>query len=106
MAHRVRSQESESRIQESFLEVTQISLELKWVTQQSGFRTFACSGFQNDRSLSLRHSRESGNPEISEHSVYLDSGSRPPSPDSSGMTGSASCDIVSKGAGFFAELNT
>ncbi len=38
--------------------------------------------------------------------LSLDSGSRPPSPDSSGMTGSASCDIVSKGEGFFAELST
>ena len=29
----------------------------------------------------------------------LDSGSRPPSADSSGMTGSANCDIVSRGRG-------
>ncbi len=38
--------------------------------------------------------------------LSLDSGSRPPSPDSSGMTASANCDIVSKGEGIFAELNT
>ncbi len=34
-----------------------------------------------------------------EHS--LDSGSHPPEADSSGMTGSANCDIVSKGRGDF-----
>ena len=33
--------------------------------------------------------------------VLLDSGSRPPKADLSGMTGSANCDIVSKGRGDF-----
>ncbi|MES0396747.1 MAG: hypothetical protein ABUK17_04305, partial [Syntrophobacteria bacterium] len=33
--------------------------------------------------------------------LSLDSGSRPPEADSSGMTGSVSCDIVSKGRGDF-----
>ncbi len=37
--------------------------------------------------------------------LSLDSGSRPPQANSSGMTGSANCDIVSKGEGIFAELS-
>ena len=37
--------------------------------------------------------------------LSLDSGSRPPSADSSGMTGSANCDVVSKGEEIFADLN-
>jgi hypothetical protein len=60
-----------------------------------------CDAVRHPGQVRLRRTRAEIQKKFDYIGISLDSGSRPPEADSSGMTGSANCDIVSQEKGHF-----